>query len=114
MKTLQQVMTHIAQMWRCDPDRYPALREMTPDQRLNFLVKHSLMHISKSTGVLGAECENFDHHGGFPDYTGKVRSPNAPVLQTAAVKLFVNSLKLAEEVGLSAEDLLELAPQYVK
>ena len=100
-------MEHVKKKWVCNPDRYPALAGMNAEERRNFLVKHSLLHITKTAGKLAAICENFDHE-----------SKNAPEdeenLKIGVIKLFVNALKLAEEVGLTAEDLLNKAPEYVK
>lgn len=100
-------MKYIASVWVCDSGRYPALEGMTTDQRRNFLVKHSLLHIGKTTGKIAAVCENFDH-------VGQTDGEDSVLLQDTVVKLFINTLKLAEEVGLSADDLLVRAPQFVK
>jgi len=79
---------------------------MTPDRRKNFLLKHSLLHIGKTSAKIAAVCEDFDHRGcAGPDDEASVK--------TAAVKMFVNALKLAEEAGVSADELLAEAPRHV-
>jgi len=107
MSTLESLMGHIAAVWVCDPERYPALAGMDDAQRRMFLVKHSLLHVSKTVGKVAAVCEDFDH-------AGVKGAESAAALQDGVVKLFVNALKLAEETGLSAEDLLRRAPEFVK
>jgi len=107
MQDLRSLMDHIAAVWVCDPNRYPELAGMNNDQRRNFLVKHSLLHISKTGGKIASVCENFDHEG-----VPNIQSTEA--LQEGAVKMFVNALKLAEEVGLSADDLIAQSPNFVK
>jgi hypothetical protein len=108
MKDLQSLMNHIASTWVCDHARYPALEGMDVDQRRNFLVKHSLLHVAKTSGKIAAVCENFDHTNRKEDDSYDIG------LQVGAVKLFVNAIKLAEETGLSADDLLRLAPGHVE
>jgi hypothetical protein len=106
MNNLDALMQYIAAVWVCDVKRYPELQGKNPDERRNFLVKHSLMHVAKTSGKLASVCEDFDHNGAYePD--------SEEMLKGYAVKLFVNALKLAEEVGLSADDLLQRAPRFV-
>lgn len=108
MKDLQSLMDNIASVWACDPTRYPALEGMDADQRRNFLVKHSLLHVAKTSGKIAAVCEDFDHNNKKEDDSFDIG------LQVGAVKLFINSLKLAQEAGLSAEDLFRFAPGHIE
>jgi hypothetical protein len=106
MNDLKALMELVATTWECDVKRYPELQGKALDERRNFLVKHSLMHIAKTSGKLASVCEEFDHNGGYePD--------SEEMLKGYATKLFVNALKLAEEVGLSADDLLQRAPKFI-
>ncbi len=107
MQTLQQLMGHIATVWQCDPSRYPELEGMNAEERQNFLIKHSVLHITKTTGKLATLSEDYDHNQ-------KIGDDHSENLKTLATKMFVNSLKLAEEVGMSADDLLHKAPEYIK
>lgn len=103
MSDLKSLMDHIAQVWNCNPECYPELAGKNAEQRRYHLLKHSHLHISKTAGKIAAVLEDYDHNGhGKP-------ADNA-ILETAAVAMFVNALKFAEEVGLSAEALLERAP----
>jgi hypothetical protein len=104
---LDALMAHIGDTWVCDAARYPELQGMNEEAHRNFVVKHSLMHILKTTGKIASCCEDFDHtHTAGPE--------EGLLLQELAIKLVVNALKLAEEVGLSADDLLQRAPRYIK
>lgn len=103
MKTLTELMAHIAKVWTCDEARYPELAKLDAVGQKNFRLKHSVLHFNKSVGKLAALAETYDHEGTLSDAEA----------QLIATKLFVNSLKLAEEVGLSADDLLSRAPEIV-
>jgi len=107
MNDLKKLMDLLATVWKCDPARYPELKGMSAAERQNFLLKHSILHITKTNGKLAALCEDYDHN--------KQSSPEADAkMKTAAVKMFINALKLAEEAGVSAEELLEQAPTYIE
>jgi hypothetical protein len=106
MKELQELMDHIAKVWKCDEKRYPELAGMNPEQRRNFLVKHSVLHIGKTNGKVAAFCEDADHAG-----TGLQPSQE---LRYQAVKMFINALKLAEEVGVGAQELFAEAQNIVQ
>jgi hypothetical protein len=106
MDDLKKLMGHIAKVWECGVERYPALRNMGPNERRNFLVNHSLLHVTKTLGKLAAACEDYDHKGSSASRVQEA--------EDAAIRLFVNSLKLAQEAGLTAEDLLTRAPSFVK
>ena len=106
MNDLQDFMDHIARVWKCDAHRYPELTKMTLEQRKNFLLKHSLLHINKTTGKIAALCEDFDHNG-------KLMKEELN-LSDLSIKMFINALNLAKEVGLSAKDLLSRGPTFLK
>lgn len=106
MSQLSRLMKHISATWVCDETRYPQLAAMSAAERQDFVVKHSLLHLMKTMGKIAAVCEHLDH--GEP-YAHK----DAAELEASAVKLFVNVLKLADELGLSADDLVRRAPEYV-
>ncbi len=106
MKDLQALMQHIAATWMCNDHRYPELQGKSRNARKLFLVKHSTAHVLKTMGKIAAVTERFDHEG-------MVAPEDEERLKDASVKLFVNALKLAEEVGLSADDLLKRAPTFI-
>lgn len=59
-----------------------------------FAIKHTLFHMSKAVGAIANFCEQHDH--------GKC--PNVD-LKEEALKQVVNSLRLCDLLGLSAEDI---------
>jgi hypothetical protein len=62
-----------------------------------FAIRHGVLHMTKAVGRLAAECESFDHG----------TSMNTAALRESVVKMLVNTLKLADDVGLSADELAE-------
>jgi len=103
--SLEEAMVYIGERYTFTPNHYPLLRQRTTfAERRAFVVSHSTYHISKSLGRMSAECEMFDH--GF--YQMKEE-----VLKEAIVKMLINILKLAEELDMTAEDLLKAIPQYM-
>jgi hypothetical protein len=107
MHTLQELIDHIGKTWVCDAARYPELAGMSEVDRLNFIIKHQVLHLSKTTGKLATLAEAYDHsREGLGEASEELRN--------LATKLFINSLKLAEEVGMSADDLLTRSKEFVK
>ncbi|HUQ30168.1 MAG TPA: hypothetical protein VM103_01470 [Candidatus Paceibacterota bacterium] len=107
MTDLDLLMALIAREWKCDETRYPELAGMTIPQKRNFLLKHSVLHITKTNGKLATICEDFDHNG-------ELTNDDEMQLQVIAVKMFINALKLAEGVEMSPRALLARAPNYVQ
>ena len=107
MSDLQGLMNHIAALWKCGPERYPALRGMSPAQRKIFLTKHSLLHMDKHMGNIAAVGEAYDH-------TDILNPAGEEKLKTETAKMFVSVLKLAEELDMDAAELLKRAPSLVK
>ena len=102
--SLNELMSFIGQRYTYTPDHYPALQGVSSERREAFAVSHSVHHMMKSLGKISAECEAFDHGGQL----------NHEVLREATVKMLINTLKLAEELGLSGSDLCEAVPQLMK
>ncbi len=104
---INQLVELIATTWKCDSSRYPELAGMNASERKNFVIKHSVLHITKTNGKIAAVCEDFDHN--------RVLSADAEKeLEALAVKMFINALKLAEEAGVTFETLVQKAPEYIK
>ena len=80
---------------------------MKVDRRLAFVVNHSHLHMSKSLGKIATELEIGDHLGYFPHQS-------EPVVREATIKMFINTLKLAQELGMTAEDLMSAVPEVMK
>ena len=100
---LAKVMSFIGACYTFTPEHYPSLEGVTPDQKKSFAVSHSVHHMCKSMGKLAAECERHDHGGVMSD----------AALEKGAVKMFINAVKLIEELGLTAQDLADRVPEYM-
>jgi len=94
---LSDLLSIVVHSLPVDPDHYPELGKSDVDVDL-FCVRHSALHFAKTAGQLAAVAEDVDH-GGTVD---KDR-----IARIAAAGL-VNSLKLANEVGLTATEVCEL------
>lgn len=101
---LAELMSYIGARYQFIADNYPALGSATDEQREAFAVSHSVHHMSKSLGRLSAECESYDHGGKM----------NTVALKEGVVKMFINVVKLAEELNISAEELGASVPGYMR
>ena len=97
---LASLMSFIGERYTFTEENYPGFDALSVYDRTVFAVRHSAMHMMKSTGKIAAEAEKADHGGEM--------SPED--LKTATTKMLVNVLKLAEELGISAEELAANVP----
>lgn len=67
-------------------------------------MKHILLHMNKSIAKISTELELFDHGDKM----------DIEVINTATVKMIINSLKLADEIGLNAKDLSKKIPEIME
>lgn len=101
--TLAQVMSYIGTRYTFTPEHYPSLEGVTLEQKKAFAVSHSIHHMCKSMGKLAAECERCDHGGVMSD----------AALEEGAIKMFINAVKLVEELGLTSQDLAGRVSKYM-
>ena len=101
--TLASLMLFIGARYTFTNEHYPNIDLSTPEKVRAFAVSHSLKHISKSAGKIAAETEAPDH-GGVMDEKS---------LRIATAKMLVNTLKLAEELGMSPDELGAMVPQVM-
>jgi hypothetical protein len=85
-------------------DHYPNALLETPEQQRHFATAHTLMHMNKALGKIATEVESADHGGQL----------DVNILHEATLKMLINTLKLAEELGLSAEDIARRTPALLK
>jgi hypothetical protein len=104
MPDLGSTMQYIGERYMFTPEHYPVLDQLAPKQRKAFAISHIAHHMSKSLGKISAECESFDH----------ANQLNEASVKEATVKMFINTLKLAQELGMTPEDLMEAVPQLMK
>jgi hypothetical protein len=99
-KELQLLMNLINSTYVFNEESYPQLKHATStNQRLLFVVNHSLLHMQKSLGVIATQCEKYDHQG-----VNEIENEKHH-LELATVKMLINTLKLAEELGMTGEQL---------
>lgn len=79
-------------------EHYPEL-PLDAERRLHFALRHSAMHFAKTAGQLAAVCEAFDHG----------EETDIEALRTLTPKALINTLKLAELIALSEQELIEAA-----
>lgn len=104
LKDLQEAIDFIASKFVFDAASYPLIVKLTPEEKLQFSVNHSLQHMTKQIGKIAAHLEDKDHGG----------DGNDEVLREALVKSFTNVLRLAELLNMNATDLLSLVPKHMR
>jgi hypothetical protein len=92
---LSDLIRTVAERFESNASVYPALALLDEEQKRGFTISHSVLHMSKTVGRLAAECESFDHGG----------SLNVAALREATVKMLVNTLKLADDLQMTADEL---------
>ena len=101
---LQKLMDSIGSKYVVSQEAYPELANKTSGQVLVFAIKHSHFHMSKSLGRIATECEEFDHS----------QSCDLEIIKQATKEMLINTLKLAQELGMTAADLTEAVPNLMK
>lgn len=106
-KNLQELMDLIGSKYVFNKEAYPNMDDSSPESKQMFAVGHTCFHMQKSLGKIAEVCEAYDHAG---NRTHK----NVLLLEEATVKMFINTLKLAEELGFSGEELFRQVEQFYK
>ncbi len=107
METVQQFIEFIGSKYIFNEENYPVMKDMPPEQKAMFALNHSVLHMQKSIGKIAEVCESYDH-------TGKYTYMNKSQVEEATVKMLVNTLKLAQELGFTGKELAERVPQLMK
>ena len=100
---LASLMQYIGERYTFTEEHYPGFNKFSEKEQKVFAVRHSHLHMSKSAGKIAAEAETADHGG----------TMNEEKLCVATAKMLVNALKLAQELGMSAEDLAAKVPEVM-
>lgn len=95
--TLDLLIDYVANLLPVTAEQYPSIASLDEGAKLEFCLRHSALHFSKTAGRLAAFVEDADH--------GKFAEIDA--LQAIVAASLVNSLKLADEIGLTGPDILE-------
>lgn len=103
MDQLQKLMEEVATEWAMVPESYPEIAGKNAEQIFDFGVRHSALHFAKATGKISRYAEARDH--GNPG--------DREELKETTVKLFLTVIRLAHLQGLSAEEMMVLAPPFI-
>jgi hypothetical protein len=95
--TAQQLIDFVHSSTPLTPENYPALEQLLGEPRENFLVGHSLRHVSKSVGKMQGLVETAEHGGKLDK-------------EELKKKIFASSFslcKLCAILGISGNELID-------
>lgn len=98
MKEIDALISLIAKHFPFHAEVYPELRDKDEKQHLVFALRHSALHFSKTAGKIATVSEDVDHGEGIDREEIRKQVPKA----------LINTLRLAELVGLSGDDLIRM------
>jgi len=101
---LASLMPFIAERYVFDSKSYPGFDDLSPAQQRLFMVNHSVLHMNKSLGRIAGEVEAADH--------GDLIKHEELIVAT--MKMVVNSLRLAEALGLSPDEVAKRVPKVMR
>lgn len=96
-ESLDSLMYFVSDLLPVDAQQYPSAPLSSQSDAINFCLHHSALHFSKTAGRLAAFVEDADH-GHF----AKIQT-----LEGIVAASIVNSLKLAEEIGLTGSEIMQ-------
>src|SRR3989344_1331344 len=79
-----------------DEKTYPELANVSDKQRLMFAIRHSALHLAKTSGKIAAIGEAIDHS----------KEVDMAQLKTDIPKVLITVLRLAEVIGMSENDII--------
>ena len=95
--TFDQLIDAVSDLLPVDRTHYPDLPEPMSGHAVQFCLRHSALHFSKTAGRLAAFVEDADH-GSYQEIEK---------LEGIVAASLINSFKLADEIGLSGTRLVE-------
>ena len=95
---IDQLIQFIREHFVFEAAKYPELEGVSEDEHLKFAIRHIALHFAKTAGKITAVSENVDH--GEP--------LNVAQLKLNIAKSLINTLRLAELVHLSEDDLQKM------
>ncbi|MEK7520221.1 MAG: hypothetical protein AAB581_03215 [Patescibacteria group bacterium] len=101
---LDKLIAFVTAHFPFDENVYPELKGADEKQRFLFAVRHSAIHFAKTAGKIAAVSEDADH--GDDIDTEKLKE-NVP-------KALINTLRLAELLGMSEKDLTRAIEEKYK
>ena len=103
-KELNEVIRLIAEKYPFNEEKYPELKNANKKEVLKFAIRHSALHFSKTTGKISAISEDADHG----------EEINIDELKKQSAKSLINTLRIAELLNMSGEDLIKLIEEQYK
>lgn len=104
---LQELSDLLVKKWPFDIDNYPELEGKSRAETRVFAIKHIILHQNKALGNLSEFVERCDHRkskSSFDDTSTTI----------SVIKMFCNTLRLAEIIGLDTQVLLSLCAESHK
>lgn len=102
--TLDSLIDMVSDFLPVDSAHYPNLSRYASGETVEFCIRHSALHFTKTAGKLASWIEDADH--------GNYRQIDT--LEAVVVAGLVNSLKLADEIGVSGADIIsQLRERYL-
>lgn len=98
---IDALIRFIAKHFTFDERSYPELAGASEEKRLLFALNHSALHFSKTAGKISAAVERAEH--------GKEIDVNE--LRENVPKALINTLRLAELVGMTEMDIMQAIEQ---
>lgn len=96
-ETLDVLMELVSDLLPVDRKTYPEVPVVNLSETVTFCLRHSALHFAKTAGRLASFVEDADH-GKFAKFQ---------TLEAIVAASLVNSLKLADEIGLSGADIID-------
>jgi hypothetical protein len=93
---LNELIAFIAERFRFEAPAYPSLAGKTAEECLVFGIQHNALHVAKTAGKIASVMESVDHGG----------SLDAEELRKHVSRSLINTLRLAELVGLTGEEMV--------
>lgn len=99
---LDALIKFVGERFVFNEEAYPELKGKTPEEVFRFAVRHEALHYAKTAGKIVAVAEDADH--GDPIDTAE--------LKKNLIKSIINSLKLAETLGVTEAEISERIKKY--
>lgn len=100
-ESLDSLMHFVSELLPVNDIQYPDIRSFDQTDTIAFCLHHSALHFSKTAGKLAAFVEEADHG----------RFAQIQALEAIVASSLVNSLKLADEIGLTGNEIMSAVRQ---
>ena len=97
LNNLNNLIKYIADNFKFTEEKYPALKNLSQEEKIRFALKHSALHISKTSGKISGIMEDGDHGNDLDIENLKINN----------TKVLISSLRLAELLGMEEGEILE-------